>query len=134
MYKAVPRAAGNMALQRQLRSGAIQAKLAVSTPGDVYEQEADRVAEQVSATGSVPPVQRKCGCGGAAASGGECEECRAAGTPAIQRSAAGAGGQGADTSQAVRGVPSTGGSPLDSSSRAFMESRFGQDFGGVRER
>ncbi|MFZ5447953.1 MAG: DUF4157 domain-containing protein [Thermodesulfobacteriota bacterium] len=30
-----------------LRNSAVQAKLAVNTPGDIYEQEADRVAEQV---------------------------------------------------------------------------------------
>jgi hypothetical protein len=38
---------GNQAVQRLLRSRAIQPKLAISQPGDIYEQEADRVAEQV---------------------------------------------------------------------------------------
>src|SRR4051812_47118778 len=40
-------ASGNQAMQRLLRTGAIQAKLTVGKPGDIYEQEADRVAEQV---------------------------------------------------------------------------------------
>ena len=47
---------GNQAVQRLLRSNGlndikgtgIQAKLKVSQPGDLYEQEADRVAEQVT--------------------------------------------------------------------------------------
>ncbi len=38
---------GNQAVQRLLRSRAIQAKLTINEPGDRYEQEADRVAEQV---------------------------------------------------------------------------------------
>jgi microcompartment protein CcmL/EutN len=41
------RAYGNRYVQRLLRSGALQPKLTVSEPGDPYEQEADRVAEQV---------------------------------------------------------------------------------------
>src|SRR5207253_2021013 len=44
---AYPRAFGNQAVQRLLRSRMIQAKLKVSTPGDKYEQEADRVADAV---------------------------------------------------------------------------------------
>lgn len=43
----VQSAAGNLAVQRMLRSEVIQTKLAVGPPGDVYEQEADRAAEQV---------------------------------------------------------------------------------------
>ncbi|HEX9803803.1 MAG TPA: DUF4157 domain-containing protein [Gammaproteobacteria bacterium] len=38
---------GNQTMQRLLRSGAIQAKLSISQPGDPYEREADRVAEKV---------------------------------------------------------------------------------------
>jgi hypothetical protein len=41
------RTAGNQAVQRLIKSGALQAKLSVSEPGDIYEQEADRVADQV---------------------------------------------------------------------------------------
>src|SRR5690348_4569145 len=54
----------------------IQAKLAISQPNDPYEQEADRVAEQVMRTPASPPlVQHKCSCGGTAGLTGECEEC-----------------------------------------------------------
>jgi len=38
---------GNAYVQRLLNSRAVQAKLTVSQPGDVYEQEADKVAEMI---------------------------------------------------------------------------------------
>ncbi len=41
------RTIGNQAVQRLIKSGALQAKLRIGQPGDKYEQEADRVAEQV---------------------------------------------------------------------------------------
>jgi hypothetical protein len=41
------KALGNRAVQRLIESGALQTKLTVGKPNDIYEQEADRVAEQV---------------------------------------------------------------------------------------
>ena len=41
------RAIGNQALLRLSKPGVIQTKLKISQPGDKYEQEADRVAEEV---------------------------------------------------------------------------------------
>ena len=41
------RSIGNQAVQRLIKSGTLQAKLKIGPPGDKYEQEADRVAEQV---------------------------------------------------------------------------------------
>jgi hypothetical protein len=41
------RSLANRAVQRLFKSGAIQAKLRISQPNDIYEQEADRVAEEV---------------------------------------------------------------------------------------
>ncbi len=41
------RSIDNQAVQRLFKSGIIQAKLKIGQPNDVYEQEADRVAEQV---------------------------------------------------------------------------------------
>ena len=41
------RTVGNQAVQGLLKSGFIQGKLTIGQPGDVYEQEADRVAEQL---------------------------------------------------------------------------------------
>src|SRR5215469_14060522 len=42
-----PPAISNQAMQRALKSGFLQAKLTVNQPGDIYEQEADRVADTV---------------------------------------------------------------------------------------
>ncbi len=41
------RTIGNQAVQRLFKSGALQAKLKIGRPNDKYEQEADRVADQV---------------------------------------------------------------------------------------
>ncbi len=41
------RTIGNQAVQRLFKSGVIQAKLKIGQPNDIYEQEADGVAEQV---------------------------------------------------------------------------------------
>jgi hypothetical protein len=50
--------AGNQAIQRMLKSGALQAKLKIGQPNDKYEQEADRVANQVMRMPE-PRVQKK---------------------------------------------------------------------------
>ncbi len=52
------RTAGNQAVSRLMRSGALQAKLRIGQPGDVYEQEADRVAKAVMRMPE-PVVQRQ---------------------------------------------------------------------------
>ena len=41
------RTIGNQAVSRLLESGTLQAKLKIGQPGDIYEQAADRMAEQV---------------------------------------------------------------------------------------
>ena len=51
---------GNRAVERLYRSGMIQAKLTIGAPNDLYEQEADKVADQVMRM-SDPAVQRKPG-------------------------------------------------------------------------
>ncbi len=57
-----PQTAGNLAVQQLFRSGAIQAKLAISHPVDMYEEEADRVADQAMRVPE-PNVHRSCaGC------------------------------------------------------------------------
>ena len=55
---------GNGMMLRLMQSGMLQAKLTVSRPDDIYEQEADRVADQVmrvpeSAAGSQQPAVRQ---------------------------------------------------------------------------
>jgi hypothetical protein len=42
------RTIGNQAVQRLIKSGALQAKLKIGQPGDRYEQEADKVADQMT--------------------------------------------------------------------------------------
>jgi peptidoglycan hydrolase-like protein with peptidoglycan-binding domain len=111
----------------------------VNTPGDQYEQEADRVAEQVmrmpepvpatthEATAAIPALQRKCSCGGV------CDKCSEEQEEPlrVQRS----GGSPVGPTEAPPIVHETlrsPGQPLDVATRAFMESRFGQDFSHVR--
>src|SRR5439155_23342908 len=62
---------GNQAVLHLLRSRTLQAKLTVNRSGDIYEQKADRVAEQVVSTTRPPIVQRKCACGGTPGPTGE---------------------------------------------------------------
>ena len=60
------RTIGNQAVQRLIKSGALQAKLKIGQPGDKYEQEADRVADAVmrmpeeGISKGAPEIQRIC--------------------------------------------------------------------------
>jgi uncharacterized protein DUF4157 len=91
----------------------LQAKLTINQPGDVYEQEADRVAEQVMRmpTGGTPrthedmPVMRK------ESSGGQASH---------------------DAPPVVQQALSSGGQSLDAGTQEMMGTRFGQDFSHVR--
>lgn len=83
------RTVGNQAVGRLIKSGVLQAKLKVGQPGDIYEQEADRVAGQVmrmphmqvqgsrgtEVSGHGHPIQRKCpGCNNETKTGKEEED------------------------------------------------------------
>jgi len=102
-----------------MRPGGVQAKLTVSQPDDPFEQEADRVADRVMRMeASSVTVQRMC-------AGCEEEEQQ------LQRKETG--------SEAVETTPSmvqdsltSAGAPLDSTTRTYMEQRFGHDFDNVR--
>ena len=83
---------------------------------------------QRKANESETVLQRKCSCGGSAGSDGQCEECQA--KQQVQRSASDAGPASAPSS--VENVLHSSGTPLDRSTRAFFESRFGMDFSKVR--
>jgi hypothetical protein len=127
-------------IQNQGVSPRLQTKLTVNTPGDQYEQEADRVAEQVMrmpapnppgspATASAAPVlQRECACGGSGGGSGQCPECA---KKELQRSAFGPAATH-EVPPVVDVVVREPGLPLDTSTRAFFESRFGEDFTHVR--
>ncbi len=74
---------GNQAMLQLLASGALQAKLRVSQPGDPDEQDADRVAEQIVPRHGPPILQRKCACGGT------CSHCQEEEEQNVHRSARG---------------------------------------------
>ncbi len=103
----------NQASQRTI----LQTKLSVNEPGDRFEQEADRTADQVmrmreSAPAPPPLIQRMCA---------ECEE-------EVHRKENVSGPPSASGIQLPRGS----GQPLAESARAFYEPRFGQRFDHVR--
>ena len=104
---------------------AIQTKLTINQPGDVYEQEAERVAERVMqveapASSEAPSTS---------------QNARLGADDLFTRKEA------SDTSvhETASALPlvdevlsSGGGQPLDESTRSFMEPRFGHDFSRVR--
>ena len=104
-------------VRQTFRATQPQTKLAVSTPGDASEREADRVADQVMRMPEAG-VQRMCT---------ECEEEKVRAkaedgmTPSLSNGFEG-------RFAALHG----GGQPLPASERAFFEPRFDRDFGSVR--
>jgi hypothetical protein len=110
---ALQRTHGNRYVQRVVAG--IQAKLKVGQPGDIYEQEADRVAYEVMRMPE-PHVQRQV----------EEEEILQTKrgedvTPEVTQ----------DLESQIRAIQG-GGQPLTESDRAFFEPRFGHDFSRVR--
>jgi len=105
----------------------LQAKLPVSQPGDPYEQEADRVADQVMRM-PAPALQRSCtACASEPAPCPSCTDEEAA--PEIQRKAETA----PPTPSTTAAAPDAGaGQALDAGARGFFEPRFGQAFSDVR--
>ena len=104
-----------------------QPKLTVGPTNDVYELEADAVADKVMGMGdhehiqtkiSALDIQRKCAA---------CEEEERA-----QRKEAGVGHQGFEAPAIVSDAVNSGGAPLEAGTKSFMENRFGYDFGNVK--
>lgn len=144
----------------------IQPKLTINLPNDIYEQEANAVAEKVMRMPDpkteplffqqqplpVTPLQRKC----AACEDEEklhrkeddeeepvqlkaikefdvqrkCSHCEEEETVQMKGENVASGGMAAPS--IVHSVINSGGQPLDRSTRNFMESRFGYDFGNVQ--
>ncbi len=125
----VPQMAGNLAVQRLFRAGAIQAKLRISQPGDADEQEADRIAEQVVSDKPVGTIQRKCA---ACAEGTTCPKCEE--EERVQpKEKPGHRSLGLTSAPPiVYEVLSSPGQPLGTTERAYFELRFGRDFGDIR--
>ncbi len=111
-------------------SAKIPSKLAVTTPGDIYEKEADHISEQVMRMPE-PQSQRDGPCGGA------CPQCRTEQSDhqyqrlETQPVRAGETGQ-IGRPPFVHDVLSASGQPLDPATRGFMEQRFDYDFSNVR--
>lgn len=106
----------------------IQPKLKVSHPSDEYEQEADRVAEQVMrmplAISKIAGIDR------------ECSTCELNENQKIEIGRTTSLASSLDASDQatneINNIRSSGGSPLDTNTREFMESRFGYDFNSVK--
>jgi hypothetical protein len=117
--------------------------LRVGEPNDAYEQEADRVADEVMTAGPTKrhwslsafaggmSLQRKCSCGASGGSDGECEDCKQKEKSSLQRKAIGPAGSGM-APPVVHDVLSSPGQALDGATRDYFETRFGHDFSRVR--
>jgi hypothetical protein len=104
--------------RQKLLGKPLQRKLVINESGDPYEQEADRVAEQVIRMPEVPM-------------GDESASRQVA--PLVQRKMSDADANGIGTAPAiVHDVLATPGHPLDAATRNYFELRFGHDFSGVR--
>jgi Domain of unknown function (DUF4157) len=99
-----------------------QTKLKINQPGDVYEQEADQVAEQVMRMNELgPPVSN------------DKDEKKNAFLRKQSKGPGNAGPGSPDVSPVDDAIlRNRGGQPLDKTTRAFMEPRFGHDFSQVR--
>jgi len=103
--------------RKKLLGQPLQTKLRISEPGDEYEQEADRVAEQVMRMAEPE---------------NDNDHSKAATAPLVQRRVnASSGGIGA-AQPIVHDVLALPGQPLDAATRTFFEPRFGYDFSNVR--
>ncbi|MBU6398883.1 MAG: DUF4157 domain-containing protein [Verrucomicrobia bacterium] len=121
------------------RAKAAAEGLRVNQPNDAWEQEADRLAEAISAgivgRHDLPPVhptgetavQRQCACGGS----GKCGACDEEEQWTVRRKAAGHSTPGT-APPIVHEVLGTPGRPLDWNTRSFFESRLRHSFAQVR--
>jgi hypothetical protein len=103
--------------RRKRVPGRLQTKLAVNGPGDPFEREADRVAEQITRIPASPPDLD-----------GQSGPARAN----LQRQVSSEGGGLAEAPPIVTEALRSSGQAMDSSTRAFFEDRFGHDFSQVR--
>lgn len=102
---------------KQVNGRLLQTKLAISGPGDVHEQEADRVAEQVLRMSPMDLSRRQ----------------RGNRTQSLVQRRPSSGATGlAEAPPIVHEVLTSPGQSLDPTTRAFFESRFGHDFSQVR--
>jgi hypothetical protein len=117
------------ACPRCQQSALLQPKLSISEPGDRYEQEADRVADQVMRMPE-PNIQPQKTQHGELEKDNEGKVLRANDDSPLERLPARSQSSGLPLS--VHEVLQSSGSPLEHQAREFMESRFGYDFSQVR--
>jgi hypothetical protein len=121
--------AGNLAMQRLLGSGVIRPKLAISQPGDPYEQEADRVADVITRK-TEPVLARKCA--SCAAGAPPCPACEAEPNGMVQRKTESRAALGSSSNLTNPIHSLDAGQPLNRETRSMMEPRFGRDLSRVR--
>lgn len=111
------------------RHSFFQPKLTINQPNDIYEQEADAMAEKVVNTSNShesgsffrpadSSVKRKCA---------KCEE-----EEKLHRKSGNDGSIGIEAPSSVHNVINSGGQTLDAGSRKFFETRFGYNFSDVK--
>jgi hypothetical protein len=98
----------------ECRKKHLQTKLAVNQPGDRFEHEADRMANFAVQGGKQAPLLSNCSLG------------------ALRRDQPNTSSASTSAPPIVHEVLGEPGQTLDSSTRSFMEPRFGHDFGNVR--
>jgi hypothetical protein len=121
--------AGNQAVQEFLRSCVIHAKLAISSPDDPEEREADHVAHTIMRSHAGSAAATPCSC---SRDGETCEECQQKKSHATIHRRASTPSAPSDVPRIVSDVLHSPGHPLDSATRSFFEPRFGHDFSHVR--
>jgi hypothetical protein len=124
------RTAGNQAVLQMMRVGHLPSPRndRPSALGNIVSSAYQGIKSLAGAAAGL--LQRKCVCGQQAADGGECEECRKK-RENLSRSAT-SSAEPMSVPPIVHEVLRSSGQPLDASTRAFMEPRFGYDFSRVR--
>lgn len=124
--KSQPASLNRATVRSESHSKTIQPKLTIGQPNTPYEQEANRMADQVVKTRQSQPtqVQRKCAA---------CEKDqiqRQATNDKVLRTKAAPGGPARPTAQIEKAIQQTRGkgSRLDDQTKSHMESQFGADF------
>lgn len=116
------RTAEDQTVQKSVKPSFLQAKLRIGQPNDIYEQEADRVADQVMRMPD-PVIQRKCT---------KCDEDEEKVLQSKELLGHGPVTQDQYVPPIVHEVLQSPGQPLNPATRAYMEPRFGHDFSHVR--
>ena len=102
--------------QKKFLGKLLQAKHRINDPGDAYEQEADRVAEQVMGMSGTEVNKQHYDTG----------------SPRVQRHTTSGGAGELQAPPIVHDVLSSPAQPLDAATRAFFELRFSHDLSHVR--